>query len=166
MTTNELTCSKCGKSHSPEEIELVFTRPDAIVVLSGEQRSAEVRESDELCAIRNDRFFVRALLPLYVAEWGSDYCIGVWAEVGGQTFNRIRELWSEQEQAEEPPFEAWLANEIPSFSSTCGLPVRLQLTGPTTRPRISIPESEHPLHKEQCLGISAHRAGEYTGRVT
>ncbi len=162
MATAETKCSKCGKVHSRNELELTFKRPDAVVALSEGQRRSEVKESDDLCAIRLERFFIRAVLPLPVKEWEDPYRIGIWVELEQRAFDRVLQLWEDPAQDKEPSFDAVLANDIPSFPSTCGLRVRLKLTSPKTRPDVLVPESQHPLHREQYLGITAHRANEYS----
>lgn len=159
---DEVACSQCGAVHPRSMMELSFKRPDAVMALPEERRKVEVQESDDLCAMRSGRFFVRGVLPLRVVEWEKPYRIGLWVEVGRTTFDRVQELWDAPDQDKEEPFFAVIANEIPSFPSTIGLKVKLQLTGPTSRPDILVSESEHPLHREQHLGISVHRANEYS----
>lgn len=159
---DEIPCAQCGKIHLRNAMELSFKRPDAVVALSKEQRKAEVRESDDLCTIRADHFFVRGVLPLTVDGWDTPYRIGVWVEVERATFDRIRDLWGAPDQHKEPAFSATLANDIPSFPSTVGMLVELQLIGPTSRPDVLVPGSDHPLHREQCQGITSHRANEYS----
>ena len=160
-----IQCSTCGKPHPRAEMELSFKRPDVIAALTEDERKTDATESDDLCALRKERFFVRATLPLRVDEWNEDYHIGIWVEVGRETFSRILDTWTDPDQEKEPPMPAMLANDIPSFEPTCGMAVTLQLTGPTTRPQVLVPESDHPLHREQCLGISAHRAIEYSSYI-
>jgi hypothetical protein len=160
--SDQAVCAQCGEVHSRTSLELSFKRPDSVFDLPDAQRKAEVRESDDLCTINDDRFFIRGVIPLRVEEWEKPYRIGVWVEVERMVFDRVRELWDDPEQGKEPSFPARLANEIRSLPSTNGTVVNLQLTGATSRPDVLVPGSEHPLHREQCLGISAHRAGEYS----
>jgi hypothetical protein len=75
-------CAHCGKAHLPSEIELSFRRPDPIFKLPKDKREG-VHESDDVCRIRKERFFIRAVLPLPVKEWKRAYNIGVW--VGSRT---------------------------------------------------------------------------------
>lgn len=162
---SQAKCATCGKIHPRDELELSFKRPDAVVALSKVQRESEVQESDDLCRIRSERFFIRAVLPLPVEGRDEPYRIGIWVEVKQAAYDRVLGLWTDPAQNREPPLEAKLANDIPSFSSTCGLPVRLQLTGPKTRPDVLVAESDHSLHREQCAGITAHRASEYSSYI-
>jgi len=111
---------------------------------------------------KSGRFFIRAVLPLRVVDWDNPYRIGIWVELDRVAYARVLELWDDPSQSKEPSLHAKLANDIPSFPSTCGMPVRLQLTGPKTRPDVLVPAGDHPLHREQCLGITSHRANEYS----
>jgi hypothetical protein len=165
MVAPERACSSCGKLHPVSELELSFSRPDVVFAMPKDQRKAEVMESDDLCRIGAERFFVRAILPLPVEEWENDYGLGVWVEVSETSFARVVETWRDEDQSSEPPFEAQLANTIPYTPETIGLPVLLRLSGASTRPRIEVLPSDHPLHVEQRDGISAHRASQYTGSL-
>ena len=156
-----MKCSSCGEAHPDDELELTFRRPDAIIDLPAEDRQARVKEDDDCASIDGQRFFLRGTLPLPVPERGMDYAIGVWAEVAPDTFWRVIELWTSEDQADEPPFTATLANQIPSLPPTLGLQVAMRLMGPTTRPEFHVAAVEHPIHREQAAGITAHRIHEY-----
>lgn len=155
-------CAECGHEHPHENLELTFRRPDAVVELSAEERDARVQENNDLCVLDGRRFFIRALLPLPVADRELPYNVGLWAEVSQKSFERVYELWNDGDQSDEPAFEATVANEIRIHPSTCGLSASLSLTGPSTRPVITLCQAEHPLFSEQSRGISAHRAAEYS----
>jgi hypothetical protein len=123
VNVTEFACSDCGKVHSPDELELVFLRPDPIVAMPKEQREARAKETNDLCSIELDRFFVRTTLPLPVSDRSKEYNLGVWAELSKEAFFRVIELWDEANQDVEPSFSATLANHIPYLPETCGLPV-------------------------------------------
>jgi len=161
-----MICHQCGKAHSIDEIELSYRRPDEIANMPADQRERLVKEDDDLCAISGQRFFARAVLPLPVAGREEPYNIGLWVEVEKSSFKRLIELWSIPDQDSIPPFTATLANDIAMQPSTIGLAVELYLTGTTTRPRILLRSTGHPLFDEQSKGISAHRAHEYTALVS
>jgi len=162
-----LTCSVCGELHSEDEIELTFKRPDAIALLSENDRAQYCRETEDLCAIwgvgeNSHRYFVRSLLPIKVVSRHLLYNIGAWVEVSKNDFDKIYELWDSVSQSAEPPFKGVLANEIPSRSNSLGLAGYIQLTGPTTRPHFMISDAEAALFADQKFGISEHQAAEYT----
>jgi len=143
-------------------MELTFARPEPVDQIPEAERPAKVKQNNDLASIGHDRFFVRTLLPLPVHGRDSPYCLGVWAEVTKEAFFRIIDLWDDPAQVAEPAFQATLQNRIPHLPETCGLPVSLQLTGPTTRPNLTVPPSDHPLHEQQCQGVTAHTASQYT----
>lgn len=157
-----MICNECGKEHVADEIELIFKQPDPVAALSLESRAAEVQENRDLCIIKAERFFVRAVLPLPVLQRDQPYNLGVWVELRQSDFERIYELWEDLDQSSEPPFAASLANAIPTLVNTSGLQAQLRLTGPTTRPQVYLDLHDHPLVREQNFGISTHRTSEYS----
>lgn len=160
-----MICNECGKEHAADEIELTFKHPDPVIALSPESRAAEVQENSDLCIIKAERFFVRAVLPLPVLQRDHPYNLGVWVELQQSDFERIYELWDDLDQSSEPPFAVSLANAIPTLGNTNGLKAQLRLTGPTTRPQVYLALDDHPLAREQNLGISTHRVSEYIALV-
>lgn len=157
-----LICSKCGEEHPVEEMELTFRRPDASAELSAEDRAILVQENSDLCVVEGKRFFIRALLPLNVEGRDEPYCIGLWVEVNQAAFERVYDLWESEEQLSEPPFEARIANEVPTAVGSLGLEAELHLKGPASRPDVYIKPGSHQLYIEQSAGIDAHRVAEYT----
>lgn len=160
-----MICSKCDEEHPLEEMELTFRRPDDVAKLSTEERSRLLQENNDLCVIEGKRFFIRGLLPLPVELREHPYCIGLWVEVPQSSFERIYDLWDSDEQLNEPPFDARIANEIPTSNGSLGLKAELRLTGPMTRPDVFLKPSAHQLYVEQARGIDAHRAFEYTALI-
>lgn len=162
MNSDVAACQQCGAVHALDELELSFARPDAVFELSGDERKRDVQESSDLCVVRGEHYFVRAILPLPVHGSDIPYRLGVWVETSQVAYKRICELWRDEDQALEPPFEVTLANGIPTVPETRGLAALLHLTGPKTRPDVFIATSNHPMAEQQREGISAHRAYQYT----
>jgi len=165
--TDSVVCATCGKAHPRADTEIFFKRPDPYLEVPEAERAARTKVDDDLCMIDETRFFVRSLLPIPVTDGGKDYCWGVWAEVAEAGFKRILELWSSPEQVNEPIIDARLANEMPYYGGTLGLRVALHLTGPTTRPSVSLVD-DHPLlsnqqtegvDRSEVLAFSHSRAG-------
>lgn len=156
-------CAECGQEHPVHRLEIAFVRPDAVVQLDPQARKRRVQENDDLCVLDGDRFFIRALLPLSVDGWKRPYQIGLWVEVSLSAFQRVYALWDESLRGEEHTFPATVANSIPTLPQTFGLAATL--TGPSTRPSITLQPVEHPLFGYQSRGISAHRAAEF-GRLS
>jgi len=162
MNTNMSICEECGIEHPIEGLELSFRRADVVAELSAEELTTRAQENNDLCVLDGDRFFVRTVLPLPVIKRETPYNIGLWVEVSQCAFERIYELWEEPGQADEPAFPAHIANDIPFHPSTIGLAATVSLTGPTTRPKVTLLAAEHPLVREQGSGITVHRASQYS----
>jgi hypothetical protein len=139
-----------------------------VVNLSSEERAARVKEGDDLCAIwsqsddERHRYFVRAVLkvPLLDANDGTGW--GLWVEVAESDFQTIVATWSDPQQGKIPLIAAVIANRVPGYPETMGLPLTLRLTGPTTRPQLAFADtSDHPFATECRRGVSCHRVMEW-----
>ena len=163
--TGEVICESCGKIHRLEETELAFRLPDPIFALSPEEQDSRCHISDDICAIDQERLFLRGLIPLPVPGREKKYNLGVWAEVDAETFGAIYKLWTDPLQADSGPYSGKLANAVPYFPNTVGLDLIIRLTGPTTRPEYYLQDKAHGLYLEQKIGISTHRILEYGDRT-
>lgn len=161
MNDERRICSVCGEFHPEAHMELTFHRPDLVCELPVEEREADCLESNDICVVRKEHYFIRAVLPLPVAGQEEPYRIGLWVEVGEEDFRRLHALWDDPAQAHEPPFAVRIANHIPQLPQTLGLSASLQLTGRTTRPDISVGDPAHPLYTEQQNGIGKDRIDAY-----
>lgn len=161
-----MLCSKCGEDHPLEEMELTFKRPDVAAALSPEERQSLLQENNDLCIIKGERFFIRAILPLPVESRAEPYRIGLWVEVAQTDFERVYELWDSEEQHSEPPFPAVVSNDIPITPGALGHSAELRLAGPSFRPDVILRPSNHAIYIEQSAGIDVHRVAEYTALFT
>jgi hypothetical protein len=157
-------CAICGEEHAV--LDPTFRRPEAFVRLDPSVREAHARADDDLCSITlpgaASRWFVRGVLPVVVVDRSEDLWWGLWAEISETAFNRIMELWSNSEQQRESPFSGQLANVIPSYPNTLGLPLTVQLTGAKSRPRLRFASAKsHPFVHECEAGVDAHQASEW-----
>ena len=161
------TCAVCGKEHPARALELSFKRPDIIAEMTDEERAERCRNNDDIYIVEDEgRYFIRGLVALPVPENDDNYCIGIWAEVEKEVFQRIWDLWDDENQYMEPPMKGFLANDIPSHSNTNGLKIQIKLSDPSTRPTFEVTDQSHLLYKEQKEGISAHRAHEYSDFIS
>lgn len=163
-------CAVCGSEHELDAMEPAFSRPDAFMRLSETERNSNARASNDLCEIALPQFmkrqFVRATLPVHVEARDHEFRWGLWVELAETDFNRILDLWDDDQQAGEPPMQAQIANRIPGYPDTNGVRVTLRLKGPTTRPEISIPDSaDHRFLHECRKGVGAHQAALWLSRM-
>jgi hypothetical protein len=155
-------CSQCGKEH--ELLEPSFRRPDIVAEMSAEQKHRRLeKDGDDLCILRAGdgdevaRYFLRAVLPVRITDRGEDTRWGLWVEVPEAAARRAWDLWDSPAQGDEPAFAACLANKIPGYPDTIGLPVDVQLTGPSTRPRALFDSTVDHLFAAECrAGVTTH----------
>src|SRR5687768_10013078 len=152
-----MRCPTCDTEH--ELLEPSFRRPDVVFAMDADERKG-VRDGDDFCAIpprpgSEARFFLRTVLPVRLTDHDAWTQWGLWVEVSEEDARCTWDLWDSPEQATAPPFPGRIANEIAGYPTTIGLPVSVQLTGPTTRPKASIPpDTVHPFADECRRGVA------------
>jgi hypothetical protein len=160
-------CSTCGKEHDLGEIEPSFARPDAFFKVPADKRSGRINHSDNACLISSEdgqhlSCFIRAVLRVPIKGENKRIGWGLWVEVSDQAYWRIGTLWDDPKQETEPPFPCTVANDIPNYPSTRGLPGTIQLTGLRTRPSLFLAsDSEHPFAVEARTGVYFERSLEW-----
>ncbi len=150
-------CRCCGETHDIEEMDFGFRRPDAWVDLTEPERPARSVFNDEAGIIDGNRFFIRGVLYVPVAGRQNQFGWGVWGEVSEETYERCRELFRDENQHQAPRFPAQLANRLPGYPSTLGLPMAMQLVSPDLRPVFYLETNEHALDTDIRKGIPAER---------
>lgn len=159
-------CATCGRVHDLQHIEPSFRRPDAFFEVEAEARARRISDSDNACLItspdgRELRCFVRTVLYVPIRGEAKPIGWGLWAEVEAPTYHRIGDLWDDPDQGAEPPLACTLANALPNYPSTLGLPGALQLRSPTLRPALTLSPSGHPFAVEANAGVPFERALEW-----
>ena len=164
-----MKCPQCETDH--ELLEPAFRRPDEIFRLPREERVSRVDEDDNMCRMRVStdttesavyRYFLRTVMPVRIRDADDFTQWGIWVETSEVDMYRVRELWSDPQQALEPPFPAKLANGVPGYPSTLGLPVVVHLTDPTTRAAVYFPEHvQHPFAVECRANVTVPRVLEW-----
>lgn len=163
MNMNEelIECPCCGKKVPANDVELTFKRPDEIAAMSEEDINEFCLYNKEIYNYRNEKHYIRSLLPLPVVEKEDRYCLGVLVYVSKNDYQTIYDTWEEQDLTHMAPIQCTLANDIPLHENTNGLEIELQLMG-KTRPEVIIKDSSSSLYAEQRKGITIHRASEYS----
>ena len=162
-----IRCHTCGEEHDLGGIEPSFTRPDAFFAVPLDQRSRRINADNDTCLISSEdgqdlACFIRAVLRVPIEGAGTTIGWGLWVEVSDQTYWRVSAVWNEPDQSQEPPFPCTVANEIPNYPSTCGVPGTMRLTGVRTRPSLVLAEdSLHPFAVEARSGVLLARSLEW-----
>jgi hypothetical protein len=159
-------CQQCGKEHEEINTEIGFGKPDAYFDVSESERDKRVFVNSDVCDIDRQRFFARGVLQVPV-HGHEHFGWGIWVEMGATDFIRYLELYEDPDQANEPPFHGHIATSIPAYrKTTLGIPVAIQLTGPTTRPLLFVEACvDHSLAKEQSRGVAVDRVNEFRASI-
>lgn len=154
------TCATCGKVHDGMPTDSGFTLPEDVWAIPEVDRASRAKWTSDLCQL-GGRFFIRCLVRLPFLEREGFYGWGVWAEVDWPTFQRYLELY-EVDASNEPAASGTLANDIPTYESTIGLPIQIHFGTSTERPTISFANDEqHALAREARAGLTASRHHEF-----
>ena len=157
-------CATCDQEHSLETIEPAFRRPDDYVKLSPEEQEGRAKASDDLCRIDDPhggmpRYFVRSTMSFRVADREKPFRWGVWAEISEADFRDVLDLWSDPDQSAHVPIDATLANQIPNYELTLGMPCKLHLVDERTRPDLRpLPAATGRFASQYRNGISEETA--------
>lgn len=129
-------CGCCGESFDSWPPDIGFQRPDAVLDLPSEEREGRAWESNDLCVIDDERFFVRGVfyVPLqsHDARWG----IGLWAEVAQADFEHYLRHY-DKDASDEAPFEGKVANQLDAFGGILGQALLVHLGNATQRPHFT-----------------------------
>lgn len=158
-------CAVCGATHSGETRDLRMNLPEPIHALGEEERGLRARLTEDAAVLDGERWFVRGLLELPIADEDGYFGYGVWVEVSEQDFASLRELWDDEEGWRQGPFAGRLANEVVPHEGTLGLPLRLRLRDVNLLPLVELDDAEHELVAEQRRGLSPHRVHELAAAV-
>jgi hypothetical protein len=158
-SSQSFVCGVCGESHEGLPTDTAFTLPDEVWALPVEERSTRAKWTEDLCQF-GERYFIRCLLPIPFTDQAGYYGWGVWAQVEWSIFQKYLELY-DQDGTKEPSVFGLLANQIPTYAQTLGLPVRIQFEKSTERPTVQFAASQdHELAREFITGISYARYHE------
>lgn len=152
-------CPSCGDTHEGLPTDHGWKLPDVVWGIPESERAKLAKFNSDLCQFGN-RFFIRCLLKLQFNEQPDYYGWGVWIEVQEQDFYRYVELY-DKDGSGEPPVSGTIANSMPGYPDTLGVPVMVQFQNSTSRPAVLVPTHiGHPLALEQVAGIDNRRYHE------
>jgi len=161
---SSFVCPTCGETHDGLPTDHGWKLPDVVWAIPEDERSNQAKFNSDLCQLGN-RFFIRCLLTLPFNEQPDCYGWGVWVEVSEQDFHRYVELY-DKDGSREPVVLGTIANVMPGYPPTLGVPVTVQFQGSTSRPTVHMPSgSKHPLAAEQSTGIDNRRYHEILAAI-
>ncbi len=134
-------CPTCGEAVSGLPLDAAYTLPEELWELDQDALKVRAELSESLIMLDSERFFVRTLLPIAIAD-GSEYRFGVWVEVVLDTFRRLIEAWDSPDLYAQLTFTGALANPLPVLADGgLGCVVYLSTRSHDERPYIH--HSEH-----------------------
>jgi hypothetical protein len=153
-------CPSCTEKHAGFPA-IAYSLPDVVFALSRDERNQRAVTSSDLCVLDDERFFIRAVLQVPVADQAVGVEYGPWVEVSSTDFCRYAVGFNGAGHAGWFTAAGTLANAFPaSESSTLGLACRVVAPDdePKSRPRVKVQDEAHPLYADQANGISLSRA--------
>jgi hypothetical protein len=152
-------CAVCGQSHAGAPTDTAYTLPDAVWALPTGEREDKAKWTTDLCNMGGD-YFIRCLLEIPFLNQPGYYGWGAWAKVEEQDFRKYLEFY-DKDGSHEPPIPGALANELPTYDTTIGVPVLLRFRTSDQRPGIEFAAgADHLLAREAKSGMSSARFHE------
>lgn len=157
--SSSFTCQTCGETHDGLPTDRGWTLPDAVWAVPEVDRSSRAKFNSDLCQM-DDRHFIRCLLKIPFNEQAGYFGWGVWIEVLEIDFYRYIELY-DKDGSSEPAIHGMIANEIPTYPSSLGMPVLMQFQDSKSRPDVRFPATaKHPLATDKADGLNNARYHE------
>lgn len=158
-------CPDCRDIHDGLP-DLCFALPDAIFELDAETREARALISSDLCVLDDNRYFIRCVLEVEIANHADVFAYGLWAEVAARDFNRYAVYYNTDAPANLSTFAGTVANRLPLTDETLALPCDIRLSNEEgMRPALTITDASHQLHGEQETGVAIDRALALVGTM-
>jgi hypothetical protein len=152
-------CGSCSKLHQGLP-ELTFSSPHPYARLPEAERAARARLGSDLCVIDEKRFFLRTVMQMPIAGYDDRFGFGVWAEIDAADFRTYFHHFDSPRNSHLGPFDGSIANALPGFPETSGLPCRIHLKDGGRRPILEMVASAHALAVAQANGLELERAIE------
>lgn len=154
--TFKFRCKCCNEIH--EGMPSFGSDTPAIVhAMPEEERAARVELGSDDCIIDDERFLVRGCIDIPVHGEAEPFTWGVWVDISRDDYLQWRDAFHLESRAHVGPFAGYLGSILPCYPDTFNHRVVLHLRDNGTRPLVEVCQSPHPLHVEQCRGISPDR---------
>lgn len=157
--TFQFRCKSCDEIHEGVPT-FGFDSPAIAQWIPEELRGKRVELGSDDCVVDGERFLVRGCLEIPVDGEKDPFVWGVWVDISQSDFDE----WAQSFHLDKPdhigPFSGYLGSRLPCYPDTFNLHVVMCLRDKGTRPYVEVSPSDHPLHSEQCGGMSQQRLEE------
>ncbi len=159
-------CPSCSDIHHGFPA-LAYNLPDAIFLLSAEEKERRAVVSSDLCILDDEHYFIRCVLPVAVNGYEEGFEYGPWVEINAEDFSRYSVWFNLGVSPGWHSIEGRLANALAaSRPTTLGIRCRVLLPDDDdSRPLVQVSETSHPLFDEQVNGMPITRATELTAHL-
>jgi hypothetical protein len=148
-------CTTCGETHDALPA-LGFKAPDYAELVPEKDRPNRIKIDDDLCAVDDELFFIRASLRIPILDLDDTLNLSVWISQKKENFISYIENFDSDEIG---PYFGWLSNEFQFRGvSTLNIESQVNFPGNSFRPYIELKESDHPLSIVHRTGISLDEA--------
>ena len=158
------TCKTCGEVHEGMP-SFGADAPAAYLAMSDPEREERAALGSDNCEIEDKYFFVLGCLEIAVEGEMEPFSWGAWVSLAARDYSVWASHFGVAKRSHIGPFAGWLSNWLPTYPDTLNLPVWLHLRDNGTRPFIEVGASLHPLHIQQCKGITQHLLAEIVSEV-
>ena len=150
-------CSKCGLYHKEIPMAYGADAPYSYFLISEDEREQRCTLTNDQCIIDNKFYFIKGRIELSVEKDPDNFCWNVWILVSENDFERMSELWNDENRILEKPYVGKLASQLEPYPQTLDLTVIIITQKVGNVPKIELTECDHPLYLEQENGINMDR---------
>lgn len=156
---SRFSCGICGDEHPGPPLAYASIAPGRWYQLDDAERARSTLDG-ELCVIESSPgerdFYIRANLgiPVNDGEPETVLTFSCWVYLSNAAMQALLERWLEPARVNDAAYEGTLANDLPGYPSTIGLPVEVHTLEPGKRSRAVMPPTEHLLAIDHWEGIT------------
>jgi len=150
-------CSKCGVYHKDIPMAYGADAPYQYYLIPDAEKAQRCILTDDQCVIDNSEFYIRGSIELNVENNDQKFRWNVWVLINREDYNRMEELWEDENRILEKPYYGRLATKLEPYPDTLNLPVSITTEPVGYIPKVHLGECNHPLYLEQENGIDQDR---------
>ena len=152
-------CKSCDELHEGVPT-FGFDAPAIANWIPESERSERVQLGSDDCIVDDERYLVRGCIEIPVEGESDPFVWGAWVDISKRDFDAWTDAFHFEKRSHIGPFAGYLGSRLPGYPDTFNHHVVIHLRDKGTRPLIEVSQSDHPLHQEQCGGMSQERLVE------
>ncbi len=154
-------CNICGKFHDNLPMDISYKNPADYFKVSPNERAKRIQNTEDVCVIDNNEFYIRGVLPLPVIDSNDEFRWGVWARIEEQDFMIYLKYWDGNIPENLPALSGRLSGEIKDYPESDMLPVEIYLQSKNQRPIFKVLSAKTPLGIDQEKGITLEKVHSF-----